>query len=73
MWETYAVKNIGFANSVSTSNIQDVSYFGKRVEDKWRRRQNIYGAVISATAVVCQVTVKLDVTNAQGTPKIHAL
>lgn len=52
MWETYSVKDIACPGPVPSSNIQDISFFGEIVEEKWRRRRDFRGSVITATAVV---------------------
>ena len=56
IWETYCVKDLTFVQPVLTTRIQDLSYLGKLVDDKSRRRQDFRGSVITATAVVSAVT-----------------
>ena len=55
MWETYSVKDRVFVHPVPTANITDLSFLEKLVEDRWLRRQDFWGSVITATAVVLPV------------------
>ena len=57
VWETYSVKDKAFFHRVPTANIEDLSYFGKLMEDKWRRRADFRGSVITATTVVPSITI----------------
>ena len=62
MWETYSVKDNGFFHRVPPANIEDFSYFGKLIEDKWRRRQDFRGSVITATTVVPSITIFVSIS-----------
>ena len=52
IWETYSVKGLAVVQPLSTGHIQNLSCLRNLVEDKWRRRQDFRGSVITATAVV---------------------
>ena len=59
-WETYYVKNLTFVQPVSSSNIDESSYFANLVKNKWFRRQDFRGSTIIATAVVLNNRTKLQ-------------
>ena len=53
IWEGYMVKNMTLVQqSTPASNIQNFSYFGELVQNKWWRRQDFQGSIITATAAV---------------------